>query len=261
MDITPSTRPHQAVNNAETLVSLRAQVKKDDELAQWQQLADRELASLAHFTKEGEGRLQRSSSNLQTAQAADERTRSEAEVTHIKGLLDQLDVATGRLTAARRQAASRASITASPTPVMPVSSAAGAPKSKTSVSTTVTVVIVSALVLLVVAGAVISSWPAPSSRSAGNSQAMPPAAKSSKPVAIALAATSTPAATYLGEETPMSICDNMRDMTSAQWQDYFMKLEGKRVDHWTGWVLGGRCAGLEILHRLWRNAGRGAAGA
>ena len=64
----------QGVDDAETLVSLRAQVKKDDELAQWQQLADRELASLAHFTKEGEGRLQRSSSNLQTAQAADERT-------------------------------------------------------------------------------------------------------------------------------------------------------------------------------------------
>ncbi len=329
--ITPSARPFQAVNNAETLVALRAGIKTDDELAQWQQLVDRELAQLAHFTKEGEGRLQRSSSNLQTAQAADERTRSEAEVTHIKGLLDQLDVAAGKLSATRGLAPVAAAIT---------------PPAKPQKSNWPLVILALVLTLIVIAAAVIDRPNAPAARPVSESASaarqtvayaeieaknkeltgvqwrnytiqtqgkyadkwvgwvtdvsdssgynvhlnmegpdsytlskvsfdtdkvsatrlgkkqqvvfsgqiesirdllgvqislvnvtMEPVSATSVQTAGQNSGASTSGPVYLGEETPTTICDNMRDMTSAQWQDYFMKLEGKRVDHWTGWVL------------------------
>jgi len=60
---------------------------------------------------------------------------------------------------------------------------------------------------------------------------------SNAPRQVVALPTATPSAVYSGEVTPKEICTNLKTMTSAQWIDYSMTLEGKRVDQWTGWVI------------------------
>lgn len=345
MDISPSTRPTEAITNAQKLIAARQRMKTPEALFEWQHLAESEITSLDRFIAEGNERLGQASAALWATSTDEEGERRKAEYNHIEQLLVRLKQTRADLGLAQSWQSAQSVPVSKPrsTPVIwIVGVGLGA----------LTCLFVAVLIAIIVSRgmttgtSVSSSYAQTNQLQAVDMQATtnsitfaeireknkaltgvqwrqyteqiqgrvannwsgwidevsdsggyhvmvdmdPPDTSLSvydvrfptnQQVALSLSkgqrisfsghiervsdllgaridmvdvdilsstmganttdspeqSYSSTQGTYRGEATPDEICNNLHNMTSSQWTDYFMQLKGKRVDQWTGWVI------------------------